>query len=99
MQAIQASSWSDFLLHTVDELSEEEKIIFLRGLIKMIRKLQEQEQIAVAKMCVTCQYFRPNQYPGLERPHHCALVNASFGDANLRLNCADHVAVVSTKAK
>ncbi|MBE9011290.1 MarR family transcriptional regulator [Pseudanabaenaceae cyanobacterium LEGE 13415] len=90
--AIQAASWSDFLLETVDELSEEEKVIFLRGLIKMIRKLQQQGQISVARMCVTCQFFQPNQYPGSEHPHHCALVNAPFSDGHLRIHCADHVA-------
>lgn len=29
--ATQTASWSDFLLSTVDELSEEEQVIFLRG--------------------------------------------------------------------
>ncbi|KAM3094428.1 MarR family transcriptional regulator [Phormidesmis sp. 146-35] len=90
--ATQTASWSDFLLNTVDELSEEEQVIFLRGLIKMIRKLQQQGQISVARMCVTCQFFQPNQYPGSDRPHHCSLVNAPFGDRHLRLNCAEQVA-------
>jgi DNA-binding MarR family transcriptional regulator len=90
--AAQTASWSDFLLNTVDELSAAEKVIFLRGLIKMIRRLQEQGQISVAKMCVTCQFFQPNRYPNSEHPHHCALVNAPFGDRHLRLNCAEHVA-------
>lgn len=97
--AAQTTSWSNFLLNTVDELSEEEQVIFLRGLIKMIRKLQEQGQVSVAKMCVTCQFFQPNRYFGSERPHHCALVNAPFGDRHLRLNCAEHVAADPETAK
>jgi hypothetical protein len=53
----------------------------------------------VAKMCVTCQFFQPNRYFGSERPHHCALVNAPFGDRHLRLNCAEHVAADPEIAK
>jgi len=90
--AAQTSSWSNFLLDTVDELSPEEQTIFLRGLIKIIRRLQEQGQISVVKMCVTCSFFRPNQYSSPDRPHHCVLVNAPFGDRDLRLNCPEHVA-------
>jgi len=97
--AAQTASWSDFLLGAVDELSEAEQVIFLRGLIKMIRKLQEQGQVSVAKMCVTCQFFQPNRYPGSEYPHHCALVNAPFGDRHLRLNCAEQVAADSEVAQ
>ena len=90
--ATQTASWSNFLLTTVGELSQEEQVIFLRGLIKIIRKLQQQGQISVAKMCVNCQFFQPNRYPNSERPHHCALVDAPFADGNLRINCAEQVA-------
>jgi DNA-binding MarR family transcriptional regulator len=89
--AAQTASWSDFLLTTVDELSQTEQVIFLRGLIKIIRKLQQQGQISVAKMCVTCRFFVPNHHPNSERPHHCALVNAPFADGNLRINCPENV--------
>ncbi len=90
--AAQTASWSNFLLNTMEELSSEEQTLFLRSLIKMIRKLQTQGQISVARMCVTCAFFQPNQYASAENPHHCALVNAPFGDRNLRLNCPEHVA-------
>jgi hypothetical protein len=51
--------------------------------------LQERGAIPVAKMCVTCRYFRPNVHPDPERPHHCAFVDAPFGDRSLRLDCPD----------
>jgi len=41
-------------------------------------------------MCVTCRYFRPNAHDDPERPHHCAFVEAAFGDRNLRVDCLDH---------
>jgi len=97
--ASQTASWSDFLLTTVGELSQEEQVVFLRGLIKIIRKLQEQGQISIAKMCVTCQFFQPNRYPGSDRLHHCGLVDAPFSDGNLRINCAEHAAVETKPAE
>ncbi len=90
--AAQTSCWSDLLLDAVGELSELEQTVFLRGLIKMIRKLQETGQIPIAKMCVSCRFFQPNRYPDSDRPHHCSLVDAPFGDRNLRLECSDQIA-------
>jgi DNA-binding MarR family transcriptional regulator len=89
--ASQTATWSNFLLTSMDELSTEEKVIFLRGLIKIIKKLQEQGKISVAKMCVTCSFFQPDRYPDSEQPHHCGLVDAPFADGNLRITCAEHV--------
>jgi DNA-binding MarR family transcriptional regulator len=87
----QTATWSNFLLTSMDELTAEEKIIFLRGLIKIIKKLQEQGKISVAKMCVTCSFFQPDRYPNSEQPHHCGLVDAPFADGNLRITCAEYV--------
>ncbi|MEM9484650.1 MAG: MarR family winged helix-turn-helix transcriptional regulator [Cyanobacteria bacterium P01_F01_bin.116] len=90
-QAKQAATWPDFLLSAVEELSEEEQTIFFRGLIKMILKLQQQEQISTSRLCVTCNYFQANAYDDLQRPHHCHLVGAPFGDRDLRLDCPEHL--------
>jgi DNA-binding MarR family transcriptional regulator len=89
-EAERTASWPDFLLSVVQTLSEEEQGVFLRGLTKMIRTLQERRQIPVSRMCATCRYFEPHRYDSPDRPHHCAFVDAPFGDAELRLDCADH---------
>ena len=94
--AAQTSDWPDFLLDAVGELSETEQEVFLKGLIKMIRKLQEQKQISVARMCVNCNFFRPHVYDNLDHPHHCAFVDAPFGDQALQLDCPDQIAAEST---
>ncbi|NER85352.1 MAG: winged helix-turn-helix transcriptional regulator [Leptolyngbya sp. SIO1D8] len=91
-QAKQAASWPDFLLGAVGDLSEEEQTVFFRGLTKIIYKLQVQGKISPARMCITCQYFRANVYDDGDRPHHCDLVNAPFGDRDLRLDCPEHQA-------
>lgn len=89
-EAARAFGWPDLLLEAVDTLSEEERVVLLKSLVKMIRSLQERGQIPVAKMCATCRFFRPNVHADAERPHHCAFVDAPFGDAHLRLDCPDH---------
>jgi DNA-binding MarR family transcriptional regulator len=93
--AAQVADWPDFLLEAVSELSEIEQEVFLRGLIKMIRKLQAQGQISVARMCVNCEFFRPNAYADPDRPHHCNFVDAPFGDRELQLDCPDQIAADS----
>jgi DNA-binding MarR family transcriptional regulator len=94
--AERTSCWSDLLLGAVDELSEPEQAVFLGGLIKMIRKLQESGQIPIAKMCATCRFFHPDLYPDSDTPHHCDFVNAPFGDRDLRLECHDQIAISTT---
>ncbi len=90
--AAQVADWPDFLIDAVSELSEIEQEVFLRGLIKIIYKLQEQQQISVARMCVNCQFFRPHVYSDSNRPHHCNFVNAPFGDRELQIDCPDQIA-------
>lgn len=88
-EAERAAGWSDFLLSAVDALTPAEQAVFLRGLVKMIRTLQERGEIPVSRMCVDCRFFRPNVHADPDRPHHCAFVDAPFGDRHLRLECAD----------
>ncbi|MGQ0563367.1 MAG: hypothetical protein ACT443_16025 [Gemmatimonadota bacterium] len=38
-----------------------------------------------------CRFFRPFAHPrDVDQPHHCAFVNAPFGDRALRLECSEH---------
>jgi DNA-binding MarR family transcriptional regulator len=88
-EAAAAAAWPDFLLEAVGELSSIEQATFLRALVSMIRTLQEKGRIPVARMCVSCRFFRPYQHDNPARPHHCAFVDAPFGDGELRLDCPD----------
>lgn len=89
--AARVSSWPDFLAAAAGTLSPDEQGAFLSGLVKMIRELQEREQIPVTRMCVTCTHFRPNVRAGAQ-PHHCALVDAPMAATQLRVECTDHEA-------
>jgi DNA-binding MarR family transcriptional regulator len=89
-EAERSAHWPDFLLRAVDGLSRPEQEVLYRTLIKMIRALQERGEVPVSRMCVTCQFFRPHLYADPETPHHCAFVDAPFGERHLRLECPEH---------
>jgi DNA-binding MarR family transcriptional regulator len=91
-EAAAAATWPDFLLEAVGELSTAEQATFLRALVAMIRTLQEKGRIPVARMCVSCRFFQPFRHNNPALPHHCAFVDAPFGDGELRLDCPDHSA-------
>jgi DNA-binding MarR family transcriptional regulator len=81
----------DPLLAAAAELDPDEQAVVLRALTKMIRHLQLERRISVARMCATCRYFRPDAHPDHpDEPHHCALVDAPFGDRRLRIDCPEH---------
>ncbi len=93
-QAEQVSDWANFLQQAIQSLSQQEQEALFQGLVKVIKALQEQGQIPVTRMCVTCNYFQPNLYPDDIHPHHCNFVNAPFGNRDLRIDCPDHQAVI-----
>ena len=97
--AAAAAAWPDFLLEAVDELTPAEQAAFLRGLVTMIRSLQARGRIPVARMCVSCRFFQPFRHDHPTTPHHCAFVDAPFGDGELRLDCPDHATAPATQAE
>jgi len=80
-------------------LSSAEQIVFLKGLMKVIRTLQERGEITVARMCISCRYFRPNQYDDAAQPHHCDYLDTPFGDQALRLECAEYEPAAVSQAR
>ncbi|NVD42776.1 winged helix-turn-helix transcriptional regulator [Ensifer sp. HO-A22] len=71
-------------------LSTLEQQDLLLHLVKIIRSLQVSGAIPEQRMCVNCRYFQPNVYPNSKEPHHCAFVNAPFGQADLRIDCGEY---------
>ena len=82
-----SSRMPDRLAIAAEALSAPEQVVLLTSLVKVIRSLQEQGEITVARMCVSCQYFHPNQHGNADRPHHCDSLNIPLGDRSLRLDC------------
>jgi DNA-binding MarR family transcriptional regulator len=88
--ADQTREWPAFLAQAVDTLEPGEQAAFLRSLVKVIRALQANGDVPHQRMCVTCHYFRPRVHDDALNPHHCAYVDAAFGDRHLRLACPEH---------
>lgn len=91
-RAEQVMGWPDFLLWAAELLPVEEQESLLRTLVKLIKSIQDRGEIPVARMCVTCTHFRPNVHADSQQPHHCALVDAPFGDRLIRVDCNEHEA-------
>lgn len=90
-EARRAEGGPEFVAAVVEALTPDEQAAFVRSLVKMVRTLQERGDIAPARTCVTCRFFRPWVHGGdTDRPHHCAFVDAPFGDRSLRLDCPEH---------
>jgi DNA-binding MarR family transcriptional regulator len=87
------------LANATSALSSTEQVAFLKGLMKVIRTLQQQGEISVARMCVSCRFFRPHQHEDAAQPHHCDYVNAPIGDQALRLDCAEYEPASISQAK
>jgi len=89
-EAGRALGWGEAVHAAIDTLGAAEQAALLRALVKVIRALQEAGRIAPSRMCLTCRYFRPHVHADPLRPHHCAFVDAAFGDRDLRVDCPDH---------
>ena len=98
-EAEDAAGWPDVLLEAVRTLEAEEQAALYRALLKTVRALQVRGRIPVSQMCVTCSFFRPYAHAGSRQPHHCALVDAPFGDAQVRVDCPEHQAAPSESAE
>jgi DNA-binding MarR family transcriptional regulator len=83
-------SWPDFLSSSVEDLTSHEQEVFLKVLIKMIKGIQDREEIPLVGMCVTCRFFRPYVHKDKNKPHHCEYVNGAFGARHFRVECPDH---------
>jgi DNA-binding MarR family transcriptional regulator len=62
----------------------------LRLLLDLVAGLQRSGAITVARMCVTCRFFRRDAHPDASQPHHCALVDMPMSAGDLRVDCAEH---------
>lgn len=90
-EAARTTGWTDVVKAGVKSLTPEEQAVFLRGLTKVIRSLQEQGIISIARMCTGCTYFQPYVHADAASPHHCGFVDKPMGEGQLRIDCPDFV--------
>jgi len=84
------ADWDERTRQQLPDLPVGDKQATLRLLLDLIAGLQRSGAITVARMCVTCRFFRRDAHPDSARPHHCALVDAPMGGGELRIDCAEH---------
>lgn len=83
--------WPEILASATENLSPQEQVSLLGTLVKLIRALQLQGEIPIARMCVSCEHFQPNTDKESDLPHHCSFYNVAFGDQAFRLDCHEYV--------
>lgn len=88
--ANELSAWANPVREHLGRFVPEERELVMRFLIELIGSLQRSGVITVARMCVTCRFFRRDSHPGDAKPHHCALLDVPLGSPDLRVDCPEH---------
>jgi DNA-binding MarR family transcriptional regulator len=88
--ARELAAWANVIEEHLKAYSPEEKEAVMRFLMGLIGSLQKSGLITVARMCVTCRFFRPDAHPGESSPHHCALLDVPLSGSDLRADCPEH---------
>ena len=60
----------------------------LRVLLEEIARLRAAGMITISRNCLTCDHYQPKEPPAGPR---CLLLDISLADADLRVNCGDHL--------
>ena len=84
------ASWAELLRESVADFPIEEQERSLLFLMRLIEGLQRRGVITVARMCITCRFFRPDAHPEGYAPHHCALLDKPLAISTLRVDCPEH---------
>ena len=74
------------ILGFVSQRDKERALGFLMG---VLAELHREGLVSIARMCVTCAYFREHQGPGDEM-HRCVILDLDLGPADLRVDCPEH---------
>lgn len=74
------------ILGFVSVRDKERALGFLMG---VLAELHREGLVSVARMCVTCRFFREDQGPE-EGQHRCAYLDLDLGPGDLRVDCPEH---------
>ena len=88
--AWELAAWANVVEEHLTSCSPEEKEVVMRFLMNLIGSLQKSGTISVARMYVTCRFFRPDAHPGEDSSHHCALLDVPLAGSELRTDCPEH---------
>ncbi|WP_175027865.1 MarR family winged helix-turn-helix transcriptional regulator [Burkholderia seminalis] len=85
--AKKALQWPEFLTKAVGKLGADEQGTLYRALLKTLRELQVAGATPPQRMCLTCAHFQPGKL-SKKTVHHCAALDISMSDSDLRLDCS-----------
>jgi hypothetical protein len=88
--ARELAAWANVVEEHLEGRSPEDKEAVMRFLMGLIGTLQKSGLITVARMCVTCRFFRTDAHPGKGSSHHCALLDVPLSGSDLRTDCPEH---------
>ncbi len=91
-QAQRLSRWTEALQEQIAPFPLAEKERALRFFLELIERLYRAGIITVARVCLTCRFFRANAHPNSQTPHHCALMDKPLAESKLRVDCPEHEA-------
>jgi DNA-binding MarR family transcriptional regulator len=80
--------WDIRMRNVLAELPPTQKAEALRLLLELIAGLQRARVVTVARMCVTCRFFRQDAHG--PKQHHCALLDLPLAPPDLRVDCPEH---------
>lgn len=91
-------NWAASMLGEVNQLDEGDQRWLLALVTEEIAALQRDNRIPIAHTCVTCRFFDSYAHADSSQPHHCWLVDAPFGNRELRLRCPDQMPAIDAEA-
>jgi DNA-binding MarR family transcriptional regulator len=92
------NAWQERIASRLPAVAGEDKAAALGMLLDLIGELQRERVITVARMCTTCRFFARDAHPGEPLRHHCRLLDAPIGQADLRVDCPEHQPAVGQAA-
>lgn len=84
-----ADAWQVQAQRILGSVSTRDKERALGFLIGLLAELHKEGLVSVARMCVTCRFFREGQ-GRTAGPHRCAFLDIDLGPADLRVDCPQH---------
>lgn len=83
--AKKVSLFASSIEQPLEKLTEEQKIIMLNGLLKLIYDLNKSGIITIQRMCFTCSNYQVDK--GV---HYCKLLKSRLAESELRVDCPEH---------
>jgi DNA-binding MarR family transcriptional regulator len=89
-EAPHAERWREVFVQAVGAVDNDKHTELLTNVAAMLRALQEQRALGVARTCLTCAHLRASASGDPDAPHFCVAYDADFDDSEVRTNCPKH---------